>query len=53
MNIDDQKKDLTLEWHDVYDLDVESGEWSPVTGKAYYGKDATIAGDAYKQEAVS
>ncbi|KAI1171683.1 carbohydrate-binding module family 35 protein [Nemania sp. FL0916] len=51
MNIDDSKKTLDLEWHDVYDLDVSSGEWSPVKGKTYLGKDATTNGSAFKQEA--
>ncbi|RYP81019.1 hypothetical protein DL770_006009 [Monosporascus sp. CRB-9-2] len=51
MNIDDKKKTLELEWHDVYDLNVKTGEWKPVKGKTYYGKDATTAGDAFKQEA--
>ncbi|KAK9421322.1 putative Glycosyl hydrolase [Seiridium unicorne] len=50
-NIDDKKKDLSIEWHDVYDLDVTTGEWSAVKGKEYYGKDAVAAGDAYHQEA--
>ncbi|KAI0965867.1 carbohydrate-binding module family 35 protein [Xylaria arbuscula] len=51
VNIDDEKKTLSLEWHDVYDLDVKSGEWSSVQGQAYSGKDATTSGDAFKQEA--
>ncbi|KAF2967420.1 hypothetical protein GQX73_g6153 [Xylaria multiplex] len=51
LNIDDKKKTLSLEWYDVYDLDVKSGEWSPVQGKAYLGKDATTSGNAFKQEA--
>ncbi|RYP14124.1 hypothetical protein DL767_010432 [Monosporascus sp. MG133] len=51
MNIDDKKKTLELEWHDVYDLNVKTGEWKPVKGKAYYGKDATTAGNAFRQEA--
>ncbi|KAL1623502.1 hypothetical protein SLS54_004492 [Diplodia seriata] len=51
VNIDDEKKTLELEWHDVYDLDVKSGEWSPVEGTAYYGADATTSRSAFKQEA--
>jgi hypothetical protein len=53
MNIDDEKKDLSLEWYDIYDLDVESGEWCAVKGTTYYGKDANTADGAFKQEAVS
>ena len=53
MVIDDKKKDLSLQWHDVYDLNVKTGAWKPVEGKTYYGKDALTAGEAYKQEAVS
>ncbi|KAI1362161.1 family 43 glycoside hydrolase [Xylaria arbuscula] len=49
--IDDEQKTLSLEWHDVYDLDVKSGEWSPVKGQSYLGKDAVTAGNAFKQEA--
>ncbi|OJD33360.1 galactan-beta-galactosidase [Diplodia corticola] len=51
LNIDDEKKTLEIEWHDVYDLDVKSGEWSPVEGTAYYGVDASTSGSAFKQEA--
>ncbi|KAI1878413.1 uncharacterized protein JN550_000595 [Neoarthrinium moseri] len=51
MAIDDERGDLRLEWHDVYDLDVKTGEYTAVEGQTYYGKDAETAGDAYKQEA--
>ncbi|KXJ90315.1 galactan 1,3-beta-galactosidase-like protein [Microdochium bolleyi] len=51
MEIDDEKKDLALNWHDVYDLDVVTGEWTDVKGTTYYGKDASTAGNAFKQEA--
>ncbi|KAL7619703.1 hypothetical protein AAE478_010245 [Parahypoxylon ruwenzoriense] len=54
--IDDDKKALQVEWHDVYDLDVptalrKTADWKPVEGKEYYGKDATTNGNAFKQEA--
>ncbi|KAI0010674.1 family 43 glycoside hydrolase [Xylariaceae sp. FL0662B] len=51
VNIDDDRKTLELEWHDVYDLDVKSGDWQPVEGKVYSSKDATTDGNAFKQEA--
>ncbi|CAJ2509069.1 Uu.00g140950.m01.CDS01 [Anthostomella pinea] len=51
MAIDDEKKSLELQWHDIYDLDVKSGEWKPVEGTAYHGSDATTNGTAFKQEA--
>lgn len=51
MNIDDEKKHLDIEWYDIYDLDVKTGEWSAVEGKTYYSKDAAASGDAYHQEA--
>ncbi|KAK8136347.1 hypothetical protein PG984_004287 [Apiospora sp. TS-2023a] len=51
MRIDDKKKDLQIEWHDVYDLDVKTGDWKPIQGEAYFGKDATTKGNAFKQEA--
>lgn len=69
IEIDDKKKTLELAWHDIYDLDVyveqlstnlskltrhsKTGEWKPIEGKTYYGKDAKTSGDAFKQEAVS
>ncbi|GAB1193728.1 hypothetical protein APSETT444_002956 [Aspergillus pseudonomiae] len=51
MEIDDKKKTLELVWNDVYDLNVKTGEWKPVKGKTYYGKDAKTSGNAFKQEA--
>ncbi|KAI5362372.1 putative glycoside hydrolase, family 43 [Septoria linicola] len=51
MDIDDEKKTLELAWHDVYDLDVKTGIWSPIEGQTYYAKDAVVEGDAFKQEA--
>ncbi|KAH8596313.1 glycosyl hydrolase [Bisporella sp. PMI_857] len=51
IDIDDKKKTLNVEWHDVYDLDVQSGEWKAIEGKTYYGKDAKLNGTAFKQEA--
>ncbi|KAK8066406.1 galactan-beta-galactosidase [Apiospora hydei] len=51
MRIDDEKKDLQIEWHDVYDLDVKTGDWKPVKGETYFGKNATTKGNAFKQEA--
>ncbi|EIT76139.1 glycosyl hydrolase [Aspergillus flavus] len=51
IEIDDKKKTLELAWHDIYDLDVKTGEWKPIEGKTYYGKDAKTSGDAFKQEA--
>lgn len=51
MSIDDDKHTLDLEWHDVYDLDVKTGEWEPVRGTTYYAKDAVVEGEAWKQEA--
>lgn len=51
MRINEEKKTLELEWHDVYDLNVTTGIVSPIEGTAYYGKDATVSGDAFKQEA--
>ncbi|KAF3059551.1 putative galactan-beta-galactosidase protein [Daldinia childiae] len=51
INIDDDKKTLQLEWHDVYDLDVKTGNWHPVEGITYSAKDAITSGNAFKQEA--
>ncbi|ROW13291.1 hypothetical protein VPNG_05425 [Cytospora leucostoma] len=49
--IDDDAKKLELVWHDIYDLDVTTGEWGPVEGTPYYAHDAVVAGDAFLQEA--
>lgn len=43
---------MKMEWVDVYDLDVKTGRWSAVEGKPYYSAEATLAGDAWHQEAV-
>ncbi|KAF1998682.1 carbohydrate-binding module family 35 protein [Amniculicola lignicola CBS 123094] len=51
VEIDEAKKSLQVVWNDVYDLNVKTGEWAPVKGKTYYGKDATMKGAAFKQEA--
>ncbi|QDS69413.1 hypothetical protein FKW77_005091 [Venturia effusa] len=52
MEIDEEKKSLKLQWHDVYDLNVKTGKVTPITGTTYYGKDATTTGNAFKQEAT-
>ncbi|OWP03263.1 glycoside hydrolase family [Marssonina coronariae] len=51
IEIDDRKKSLEVVWHDVYDLNVKTGEWNAIQGKTYYGKDAKVGGTAFKQEA--
>ncbi|KAK3305225.1 glycoside hydrolase family 43 protein [Chaetomium strumarium] len=53
MTIDDGQGTLRLEWHDVYDLDVTTGEWAPVRGTTYYAasKGTRTSGGAFKQEA--
>ncbi|THY45240.1 glycoside hydrolase family 43 protein [Aureobasidium pullulans] len=51
VDIDDNKQTLKLEWYDIYDLDVKTGQYKEVKGKTYYAKDAVTAGDAFKQEA--
>ncbi|UPX13125.1 uncharacterized protein EKO05_0003651 [Ascochyta rabiei] len=52
VEIDEAKKSLEVKWHDVYDLDVKTGEVRAIKGKTYYGKDATLTGTAFKQEAA-
>ncbi|CAO2657888.1 Nn.00g071480.m01.CDS01 [Neocucurbitaria sp. VM-36] len=51
ISIDESRKSLEVKWHDVYDLDVKTGEVTPIKGKPYYAKDATTSGNAFKQEA--
>ncbi|KAF4124031.1 Galactan 1,3-beta-galactosidase [Geosmithia morbida] len=51
LSIDDGGRTLSLPWHDVYDLDVRTGVWRPVTeGVATY-RPARTTGSAYFQEA--
>ncbi|KAH8161625.1 hypothetical protein CIB48_g6614, partial [Xylaria polymorpha] len=47
----DERKTLEVKWYDVYDLNVQTGEWSAVKGQTYGQKYATPNGDAFKQEA--
>lgn len=51
MTIDDKKRDLKVDWHDIYDLNVRTGEVTTVGGKPYYASDASVSGSAFKQEA--
>ncbi|KAI0196444.1 family 43 glycoside hydrolase [Astrocystis sublimbata] len=51
MTIDDERKMLSLDWYDVFDLNVETGEWSAVEGQTYGQANATTNGGAFKQEA--
>ncbi|KAI1385598.1 carbohydrate-binding module family 35 protein [Hypoxylon trugodes] len=51
MNIHDNRRTLEVEWHDVYDLNVKTGDFKPVKGREYTSKDATTNGNAFKQEA--
>ncbi|KAF2758329.1 glycoside hydrolase family 43 protein [Pseudovirgaria hyperparasitica] len=51
MHIDDDKKTLEIEWHDIYDLDVHTGKWKAIRGRSYYAHDAKVNGNAFKQEA--
>ncbi|KAL0571969.1 hypothetical protein V5O48_009995 [Marasmius crinis-equi] len=51
LEIDDERGDLRLVWHDIYDLNVATGKWTVPEGVAYYGRDAKVNGNAFKQEA--
>ncbi|KAG7094031.1 hypothetical protein E1B28_007653 [Marasmius oreades] len=51
MDIDDEKGELKLVWNDVYELDIHTGEWRVPEGTVYYGKNAKVNGNAFKQEA--
>jgi hypothetical protein len=51
LEIDEDKKSLELKWHDVYDLDIRTGEIAPIVGTTYYSKDAIPSGAAIHQEA--
>ena len=51
LTVDDENNSVSLEWHDVYDLDVKTGVVTPVNGTSYAAIDAEVSGDAWKQEA--
>ncbi|KIA75513.1 hypothetical protein HK57_00012 [Aspergillus ustus] len=51
VDIDERKNSLEVQWHDVYDLNVKTGEWKGVKGTTYSAKKAKTNGEAYKQEA--
>ncbi|KAI8658024.1 hypothetical protein NCS57_01182900 [Fusarium keratoplasticum] len=52
IEIDEDDRSLKVVWHDIYDLNVKTGEWKPVKGKTYVSKQAKLAGDAHLQEAT-
>ncbi|KAL1612775.1 hypothetical protein SLS60_001004 [Paraconiothyrium brasiliense] len=52
VSINEQKKSLQLEWYDVYDLNVKTGEYREVKGTTYQAPSAKTAGSAFKQEAT-
>ncbi|KAJ0414360.1 glycosyl hydrolase [Aspergillus carlsbadensis] len=52
IEIDEREGSLQVIWHDIYDLNVQTGEWNPIKGKTYIAKHAELAGDAYLQEAT-
>ncbi|KAH7368739.1 glycosyl hydrolase [Plectosphaerella cucumerina] len=51
LEIDEDKRDMKLVWHDVFDLDTKTGNWAPVEGTTYYSKDGELRGKAFLQEA--
>jgi hypothetical protein len=40
-------------WCEDTNRESVTGEWKPIEGKTYYGRNAQLAGNAFKQEAVS
>ncbi|KAF1971662.1 Arabinanase/levansucrase/invertase [Bimuria novae-zelandiae CBS 107.79] len=52
MTIDENKKSLSVDWYDVYDLNVKTGEYRPISGKTYQATAAKSAGNAFGQEAM-
>ncbi|KAH7264649.1 hypothetical protein MRS44_012037 [Fusarium solani] len=52
IEIDEDDRSLKVVWHDIYDLNVKTGEWKPVKGKTYISKQAKLAGGAHLQEAT-
>ncbi|KAG7139441.1 hypothetical protein HYQ45_003564 [Verticillium longisporum] len=51
IEIDDDKGSLEVKWHDVYDLNVETGIVTPIEGTSYPVVDAKLEGNAWLQEA--
>ncbi|KAL4933806.1 glycosyl hydrolase [Aspergillus undulatus] len=52
IEIDDEEGGLKVLWQDDYNINVKTGEWKPIGGQTYISKHATLAGDAYLQEAI-
>ncbi|CAI6073421.1 unnamed protein product [Clonostachys chloroleuca] len=52
MEIDDRKGTLSIAWHDVFNLNIKTGEWKPIEGRSYWAKHARTTGNAYLQEAI-
>ncbi|KAF2638477.1 galactan 1,3-beta-galactosidase-like protein [Massarina eburnea CBS 473.64] len=50
ISIDEEKKSLEVVWHDVYDLNIQTGEISPIQGTYYPATSATTSGSAFHQE---
>ncbi|KAH7117578.1 glycoside hydrolase family 43 protein [Dendryphion nanum] len=51
MTINDTTKSLSVDWHDIYDLDVSAGTVTPISGTTYPASKATTSGSAFLQEA--
>lgn len=47
IQVDKVKKAVSLEWHDVWAVDVEKGTISVPEGKKYEAEHGTVTGDAY------
>ncbi|SPO01925.1 probable beta-glucanase [Cephalotrichum gorgonifer] len=52
IDIDEREGSLQVLWHDIFDLNVKTGEWTPIKGKTYNSKNAKLAGDVWLQEAT-
>ncbi|GAB7362428.1 hypothetical protein MBLNU230_g2750t1 [Neophaeotheca triangularis] len=51
MAINDTTGTLEVLWYDVYDLNLETGEYTPIEGEPYYAYDGEVTGAARLQEA--
>ncbi|KAH7310617.1 family 43 glycoside hydrolase [Stachybotrys elegans] len=52
MEINEREGSIKVLWHDVYDLNVKTGEWKPIRGKTYTSRYAKFTGGAHLQEAT-
>lgn len=51
VSVDEEKKSLSVDWYDIYDLNVKTGEYHRIHGTTYQATSAKGFGNAFAQEA--